>query len=279
MTKIYYFSGTGNSLWTAKKIAQIIKNGNSTEECELYNIGVEAQKYVSKEPDVSKESGELIIEADTVIMVFPSYAYSMPLIVRRFAKSAVFKTQYLAALVTYGSSPGGTLGALQKILRKKKGIEKMFFAKIPAVENYLVMFGTPSEKTIKHRCALQVNATDTVAHSIIERKENRVSKFYPFSFFISLLFRLALKIFYKYYRVGYHCNGCATCEKICPVAAITMKEGRPHFSSKCEHCQACLSICVLRAIQFGRVRFGKKGYIHPEIEISELERQKAVSRE
>ncbi|MCL2185913.1 MAG: EFR1 family ferrodoxin [Treponema sp.] len=272
MTKIYFFSGTGNSLWSAKKIAQII-NSNSSNECELYNIAVEAQKYVSNEPYVSGESCEIFIEADAVVFVFPSYAYSMPLVVRRFIERAVFKTSYIASFVTYGSSPGGTLGSLRRIL-KKKGIPKMFFAKIPAVENYLAMFGPPKDKTIKQRTKMQEEATEKAALSIIERKENSVSLFYPFSFLVSLLFLLALKLFYKYYRVGYHCNGCATCEKVCPVSAIVMKDGRPQFTSKCEHCQACINICSLRAIQFGRVKFGTRGYCHPEIEIAELERKK-----
>jgi len=267
MTKIYYFSGTGNSLWSAKKIAQIINAKDATEKCELFNIGVEAQKCVSKEPC------EIIIEADTVIFVFPSYAYSLPLVVRRFAENAVFKTKYTAALVTYGSNPGGTLGTLRRIL-KKKGIPKMFFAKIPAAENYLAMFGPPKEKTIKQRTKMQEEATEKAALSIIERKENNVSLFYPFSFLVSLLFLLALKFFYKLYKTGKHCNGCAVCEKICPVSAIVMKNGHPQFSSKCEHCQACINICTLRAIQFGRVKFGTKGYYHPEIEIIELERKK-----
>jgi len=36
MTKIYYFSGTGSSLWSAGKIAQVIGSN-----CELFNIGTE----------------------------------------------------------------------------------------------------------------------------------------------------------------------------------------------------------------------------------------------
>jgi ferredoxin len=254
MTKIYYFSGTGNSLWSAKKIKQLIE-----DPCELYNIGTEAQK------------NGIVIEADAVIFVFPSYAYGMPIIVRRFAESAVFKTKYVAALVTYGSSPLGTLGGLRRIL-KKKGIDKMFFARIPAVENYLAMFGPPNAKTIECRSRKQEKATEQAAQSIIERKENRVSTFAPFSSFVSWLFSFGIKIFYKHYRVSSSCNGCAVCERICPVCAITIKDGLPVFSHNCEHCQACVNICPLRAIQFGRVKFGTPGYCHPEIKIDELER-------
>jgi len=252
MTKIFYFSGTGNSLWTAKKIAQTIG-----AHCELINIGEEAQKR------------EIIIEADAVVFVFPSYAYGLPIIVRRFAKKAVFKTPYMASLVTYGSSPRGTLGGLRRIL-KKKGIAKLFFARIPAVENYIAIFGSPSQKTIDKRTAMQEETTKEAALAIIERRENKVSLFCPFSAFVSWLFSFGAKIFYKYYRVSKDCNGCATCEKTCPVGAIVMMDGKPSFTNKCEHCQGCLNLCPLRAIGFGRVKFGTPGYRHPEIAISDL---------
>jgi len=252
MTKIYYFSGTGNSLWSAKKIAQGIGDAY-----ELYNIGAEAQK------------NDIIIEADAVVFVFPSYAYSMPLIVRRFVNSAVFKTRYLAAFVTFGTSPRGTHGLLRRILKKKR-IEKMFFGLIPSVENYIALFGQQKPKKKERRKLLQEKTTKEAIQAVIERKENKVSVFCPFSAFVSKFFSLGVKIFYKHYRIGENCNGCAVCEKICPVSAITMIKGRPVFSPKCEHCQGCVNICPLRAIQFGRVKFGSPGYCHPEIEIAEL---------
>jgi len=252
MTKIFYFSGTGNSLWSAKKIAQKIG-----ENCELINIGVEAQK------------SEAVIEADAVVFVFPSYAYGLPLIVRRFAKKAAFKTPYMASLVTYGSSPRGTLGALRRIL-KKKGIGKLYFARIPAVENYIALFGTPEAATIQKRVLMQEKATEEAARSIIERQENKVSTFSPFSDFVSWLFSLGVKIFYKKYKVSADCSGCGVCEKTCPVSAIVMKDGKPLFTSKCEHCQGCINMCPLRAIAFGRVKFGTPGYRHPEIAIGDL---------
>lgn len=259
MTKIFYFSGTGNSLWSAKKIAQIIGEGHLRETCELISIGVEAQK------------SEIIIEADAVVFVFPSYAYGLPLVVRRFAKDAVFKTPYMAAFVTYGSSPGGTLGALRRIL-EKKGIDKLFFGRIPAAENYLAMFGPPKAETVQQRVLMQKKATKEAARCVIEKRENKVCTFRPLSALVSWLFSIGVKILYKKYRVGDNCNGCGVCEKLCPVCAIAMKDGKPLFTSKCEHCQGCVDQCPLRAIKFARVKFGSPGYRHPEIAIGELTR-------
>ncbi|WP_461256762.1 EFR1 family ferrodoxin [Treponema sp. R80B11-R83G3] len=254
MTKIYYFSGTGNSLWSAKKIAQIIG-----EPCELFNIGIEAEK------------DEIIIDAQAVIFVYPSYAYGLPLIVRRFAKKALFKTLYLAAFVTYGSDPCGTQAELSRILKKKK-IASLYFGKIPAMENYIPVFGPPDEKKITKRAAMQKEATEKAARYVIERKTNKINTFRPLSVFISFLFSLGVKIFYKHYKVSDKCNGCRICEKVCPVAGITMKGNRPVFTCKCENCAACIDLCPSRAIQFGRAKFGTRGYCHPEVSIKELGR-------
>jgi len=260
MTKIFYFSGTGNSLWSAKTISRIInERTHPAQECELFNIGIEAQK------------DEIIIEADTVVFVFPSYAYGLPRIVRRFLKRAVLKAQYAAFFVTYGSNPLGTLGEARRILKKKK-IDRLYFGSIPSAENYLALFGPPKTETTKRRVLMQEKATEEAALCVIEKRENKVNAFCPFSFLVSRLFSLGLKIFYKRYRLGDNCDGCGICEKICPVSAIVMKNGRPVFCEKCEHCQGCVDMCPLRAIRFGRVKFASVGYRHPRIGLGELMR-------
>lgn len=246
MTKIFYFSGTGNSLWSAKKIAQAIG-----ENCEIFNIGKEAEKT------------ENIIEADSVVFVFPSYAYGLPLVVRRFAEKSVFNTSYIAAFVTYGSNPGGSLASLCRILKKKE-IKNLYFGNIPAAENYTALFGAPKAETLTRRLSMQKKATEEAALCVTERKTNRINTFCPFSFFVSFLFSFGIKIFYKFYRISDDCDGCGICVKVCSVSAVILKDRRPVFSGKCEHCQGCVNICPLRAIHFGRVNSKTPVFCHPE---------------
>ena len=254
-TKLYYFSGTGNTLWSAKTIARRIGGDN-----ELINIGIEAQK------------NEITLEADAVVLLFPSYAYGLPLIVRAFLQKAVFKTPYVAAFVTFGTHPGGTLAAASRIL-KRKNINAVYYGRIPAVENYIALLGEQSEKTIAKRLAMQRDATEKAALGVIGRQVNQVYTFRPLSVFVWLLFRSGIKIFYKRYRLSETCNGCGICEKICPVSAITMLEERPQFSGACEHCQACILWCPQKAISFGRIKPTTRRYHHPQISVADISRQ------
>jgi ferredoxin len=225
--------------------------------CELFNIGVEAYK------------DEIVVEADAAVLLFPSYAYGLPLIVRSFVQKAVFKTAYLATFVTFGSSPGGTLTSLSRILKRKK-INAVYFDKIPAVENYIAIYDPPKPETVRKRLAMQITATESAANCVIERRTNRVNPFRPLSAFIWFLFSLGVKIFYRHYRVKAECNGCGICEKICPVSAITLRNRKPEFSAKCQHCNGCLNWCPLRAIQFGRLNSGLARYHHPEITVDDM---------
>ena len=252
MTKICYFSGTGNTLWSAQEIARLTGGEN-----ELLNIGMLAHK------------DPISLEADAVIILFPSYAFGLPLVVSRFLQKCEFKTPYIAALVTYGSNPGGSLAAAARIL-KKKCIRTVYYGSIPAVENYIPIFGVQQERTKHKRLIMQKDATVLAAHCIAERKINRINTFRPFSGLISSLFCLGLKVFFKYYRLSDSCNGCGICQTICPVSAVTMQDNRPVFSPACEHCQGCFNWCPQKAINFGRLKPATPRYHHPEITLSEI---------
>jgi Fe-S-cluster-containing hydrogenase component 2 len=132
------------------------------------------------------------------------------------------------------------------------------------------MFGPPKAQTLERRVLMQEKATAQAALAIMERQENRVNTFCPFSALVSQLFSLGVKIFYRHYRLSADCNGCGICAKICPAAAIEMRDSRPLFTAKCEHCQGCVNICPSRAIRFGRVTWGASGYCHPHVTIAEL---------
>lgn len=66
-TEIYYFSGTGNSYWIAKDIAERLK-------AELYSISS------------LKDEESITINSKSVGFIFPDYHSNLPNIVRKFMK-------------------------------------------------------------------------------------------------------------------------------------------------------------------------------------------------
>jgi len=245
MTKIYYFSGTGNTLWSAREILKILGEG------ELHNMGAE-------------EGKEKKLEGDAVVFLFPAYAYGAPPLVRRFIRDAEIHAPYTAALVTFGTEPGGALAQVGALLRRKTG-GPSFFGRIPAVENYIPLFGPPAARTVAKRLALQEAATEAAALAIRERRTSRPPALPPLSALVSLLFSGGRRLFYRRYRLGPSCSGCGLCARLCPAGAIMLREGRPVFTARCEHCQACLNWCPQKAITFGRLRPDTPRYHHPGI--------------
>ena len=251
MTKVYYFSGTGNTYWSAKKLAE--------------RIGDAVLVSISRE---IKQPG-IRVEADAAVFLFPAYAYGMPTMVRRFLEKAEIRAAYLAVLVSYGSSPGGAPAEARRVLGRKK-LPLNYAGRIPAVENYIPIFGAQNAERRDRRLALQAAATEQAAAAIVSRANNRVPTFRPFVSFVSVLFRSAHPRMNRLFRVTAACNVCGFCARICPAGAITMAPEGPLFQSLCEQCQACLNFCPRSAINFGRLRPDTERYHHPEVAAGEL---------
>ncbi len=276
MTNIYYFSGTGNTLWSARRIADLLKQAG--EPCAVFNIAHEmrsAPHLQHVQPDTASPSADSVsasapAAADAIVILSPAYAYQLPLMVRRFLQRVSIQAPYCAVIVTYGTSPGGALAEAQRLLARKK-TSLSYAGKIPSVENYVPVFGAPTDKTVAKRTAMQAEATDRIARDLKERKTTRpLIPFRPLSVFVSSLLRAAIPLFVKSYRISDRCNSCGACARICPSGAISLQNGKPVFSASCEHCQACLNWCPMRAIQYLRFTPVSKRYHHPDVELSDM---------
>jgi ferredoxin len=252
VTKIYYFSGTGNTLWSARKLAALF--GPTTE---LFNIG-----SVMEQPPS-------MIEAERIIIMFPVYAFGVPVLVRRFLMRHIIHASYIAALVTCGTVSGGALAEVYGLLRRRH-VRLSYAARIPSVENYIPIFGPPKEKTKEKRLAAQEESTERAGQEILAGAVNRPWLIRPFSWIVRTLFRLGKRFFVKAYTVDGICNGCALCAKICPAAAITIERKYPVFGSHCEHCQACLNWCPQRAIGYIRLKQNTPRYHHPQVKARDM---------
>lgn len=251
-TRIYYFSGTGNGLMAAKQLGEELG-------AQIFPV---TRELAEEKP---------LIECGKCILIFPAYAYGPPPLVRTFLKSADFKCGYFAAIATCGTTSGGALAAVKKLLAKKG--QKLHYAiKVQSVENYIHFFGFPKDDIVTVRTDSQRTKVKIAAEMIKMNATNKIRSFRPFSRAFSIAFTVAsAHLFCPRYRVLDTCTGCGFCASICPSAAITMRDGKPVFAAKkCDHCQSCLSLCPSKALRFWKIKPGSPRYVHPEAKADEF---------
>ncbi len=113
---VFYFTGTGNSLYAAKQLDR---------------------EFVSIPQIIHNDSLEY--EADKIGIVCPVYGHEMPEMVREFLKKAVFKTDYFYIVLTYGNIHGGAAELAETELNKA-GKKADYINTIEMVDNFLPVF-------------------------------------------------------------------------------------------------------------------------------------------
>jgi ferredoxin/flavodoxin len=258
--QIFYFSGTGNSLYVAKKIRETLG------DTELIQITSELCQ------------SKVDIEAETLGLVFPVYAYGPPVIVETFLKQAHIKQpEYFFVVATYGGNPRDALKYCERQI-KQKGltVDAGFMVAMP--NNYITGFDTSSGEQLQKilvrantelseillRITKQENVsirTDSIADRII-------------SMMVHPLFAFGRNKLVKKFYVSDTCTGCGICTKLCSVKNIVLTSAkRPQWGQHCEFCLACINWCPARAIEFGNKTQQRNRYHHPDIKVVELTRQ------
>lgn len=95
---ILYFTGTGNSLYIARQLAD--------ENTELLSI-----------PQLMK-ADKFDIEADEIGIVYPIYGHMPPNMVRRFIGRANLKADYKFAVLTYGNRKSNAAEIWDEVSKK-----------------------------------------------------------------------------------------------------------------------------------------------------------------
>ncbi len=244
MAVIYCFTSTGNSLYTARKIAE--------------SIGAEVRPITYK---------SVTADDDVIGVVFPVFYLGVPKIVRDFATRLTVKNPnaYIFAVATYGNAAFGAVDEIRKCLC---GRELSYAASVKYVENYLPEFKV--NNTAEAHNAAEERILSIIG-DITARKKKRGGHY-------TAIHRVFRRIFYgdrnrgdcdKKFTVSDACTGCGTCAKVCSAKNITVTAGRPVFSHRCEHCISCLHCCPVAAINYGKT-VGRERYVHPEIGVKGL---------
>jgi len=254
-TIIYYYTGTGNSLWTARLFAKQIKNAKVFS---MIDLKFEAE----------------LKKADAVGLVFPVHMWGVPNLALHFIKKLEKHTDkyYFAAAVNAGQ----VSRTLIQLKNAMQALELKLFAGFDIVlpSNYIPWGGPGPED---ERQMLFKAAEDKIkkATSLLLKKETMPVDKGPL--WQRIIFTALYKLTYnmipkmdKDFWIDNKCNSCGTCEKICPVKNITLTAGKPVWHHRCEQCLACIQWCPQESIQLGEKTPQYERYHHPDIKIKEM---------
>ena len=256
MNRIYYFTGTGNSLAIAKMIAEKIG------DCEVIRV---TNKLDICEP----------IEADVLGFVFPIYSWGMPVMFKDFIKKIqINKADYVFVITNYAGNFGNALKSFQKeMIKKNRYLDA--FCEVVMPNNYVVMGNAAPKEEAAKIVQKAKPIIDDYAQNIFNRKPVPMKKVKFAGKFLSAivysLFASNVKKSDKSFFSSDNCNGCGICVKVCPAENIILNENKqPIWQHRCEQCHACIHWCPQRAIEFSKKTQQKNRYTNPEIKVSEL---------
>ena len=246
---ILYFSGTGNSLYIAKKIASAL-NDNLVSIAEL----------------MCKQHVRLQLKKNEAIgFVYPVMAFAPPDIVTEFIKKVKFdglEENYIYSVFNCAGLPEYT-SRIIKETAAKKGLTIRGFYDVLMPGNYITQKKHLPPEKVKEYLDHCDERIDHITLGINARLCNYKKE--KHSFLLSYgLHKLALLEKTEKFIFGDNCVCCGKCVDICPMEAIKIPKGKPvRDVNKCRFCLGCLNICPTRALQIGNKTQASPQYINP----------------
>ena len=252
---IFYFSGTGNSLWIAKKCAAAFSD-------KLFSI---SDLLIANNAEITFS----LERNEKIGFVFPIHSWGVPPIVLDFVKKLQFDNyanHLMYAICSCGDDCGLALPHFQKELAKRGwNLAHKYSVQMP--NSYIVFpFFDVDSKEVE--VAKKQKAKEAVPKIIDAIGNNQPINFYHQGSFPCLKSNLIYPLFCKYalnakpYYTTDKCISCGLCVKVCPTKNISLKENKPIWGDNCTQCLACIHRCPERAIEYGKVSVKKGRYFY-----------------
>lgn len=254
---IFYFSGTGNSLYVAQKIAQ------------YHN-----EKLISIAKEFGNTTTYPLHDHEVIGFVFPIYAWGPPSIVLQFIKKLTLNNQqenYVFCVATCAGSAGNVMKVMNDCLCPK-GLQLMSGFSVIMPNNYIIIGDVDSKKRAAEKLALAEKTVQSINDTIEQRKREFKVKKGTFPWLLTGCINPMFTkrgVNPKKFYANEHCTGCGICAKVCNCHNITVAQ-KPQWGSICTQCLACLHYCPTRAIQYGKGTEKKGRYTNPNISLAEM---------
>jgi MinD superfamily P-loop ATPase containing an inserted ferredoxin domain len=240
--RIYYFTGTGNSLNVAQNIAKALS------DCELVAI-------------CKDTSIEISAVYERIGSVYPNYAGGRPKMVADFINAIKLPDIYLFVVATYGGFSGSVLARAEQLIQQK-GRSFNYGAVIRSYPNMVTAY--PMIRGVGLFVKMNDRKSKRVAKEIATMTQKPISAVVPKKGIYDD-FMVQIYDSDKEFYVNDDCISCEICRKVCPANNITMSNGKPTFNHQCESCMACIQYCPKRAIN-DKNKTEKRGrYTNPHI--------------
>jgi ferredoxin len=254
-TIIYYLTGTGNSLWVARTLAQELGDTH------LSSIG-------------DWKKGGKGIDSKVIGLVFPVHIWGVPPRVLQFVKDLKsLQPAYIFAIAVNAGQVANTLIQLKKIL-KRDDMDLSAGFEIPMPSNYIPWGGPGPKEKQNQRFEAAKKKISRMAAAINQRDEGPIEKGPLWQrILLSLFYKMSLPYIPKMDRKFWadeKCNSCSICTQICPAENIILNNGKPIWNHRCEQCFACLQWCPQEAIQYGKKTQRYERYHHPEVQVKDV---------
>ena len=243
---ILFFSGTGNSNYVAKRIADTLGDA-------LVNLN----DRIKASDTSSVETGE------RVIIVTPTYAWRIPRVVRDWLRKTEPRGAKRSWFVMTCGSEIGNADKYNRELCAEKAISCMGTAQIVMPENYIAMFSAPQADKARQIVAKAEPDIDRAIAAIQANQSFAPTRNNLYDRFMSgpvnpIFYRFFVKA--NAFTVSDACISCGQCAKRCPMNNVTLKDGKPVWGKACTHCMACICYCPVSAIEYGKKSVGQPRY-------------------
>ncbi len=247
---ILYFSGSGNSEYVAKFLAD--KLNDKTINLANYLKSNQQLRISSEKP---------------YVIVAPVYVSVLPLIIEKLLLNSTLNgNKNIYFIMTCAGSGSSSASVSAKKVCKKLNLNLMGVTHLSMPQNYLMYFKTASKEENDKKFDAAINNLPKIYLAI--EKEEKLDIYKPSLAHKMMASRPIVVLFEKMlygckkFTVNDKCVSCGLCEKNCPINAIKIIDGRPQWIKKrCLHCTACINKCPKHAIEYSNKTQGKPRYV------------------
>lgn len=254
ISRIYYFSGTGNTKWLAETLAaELSAQGRTAEALPLEGTFLKETLADGRHWPEGLNG-----------LCYPTYCFNAPWSILRLLRRMpsgngreIFLASSRSAMLWGNRTLCGISGLslwLPWLWLRLKGYKPrgLYAAELPC--NWVAVRPGCKQECAEIFFKHEAPKLASYAEALSQRRS-----FFPIKLFAGIIFDLlalplailspyAVFALGKLFMASDNCNGCGRCAATCPQKGIRMRRNRPYWTWRCLSCMRCLNICPQKAV-------------------------------